>query len=129
MDDDLTSALYPSETIVIGEEFMEVRAVPIDEIELEEYHICGTNGMAVSGYRMDNYIGSATISSGDNTLNEANGKNLESLLRKGEVIEVANDVGGKEYLNVTSITGSSVIFPLSFTGSTTKTSIYAREKK
>ena len=54
--------------------------------------------MAASGYRMENYIGSATISSGDNTLTEANGQNPESLLRQGEVIEVANDVGGKEYL-------------------------------
>ena len=49
--------------------------------------------MAASGYRMENYIGSATISSGDNTLTEANGQNLESLLRQGEVIEVANDAG------------------------------------
>ena len=54
--------------------------------------------MAASGYRMENYIGSGTISSGDNTLTEANGQNPESLLRQGEVIEVANDVGGKEYL-------------------------------
>ncbi|KAL7541113.1 LOW QUALITY PROTEIN: hypothetical protein ACHAXR_012985 [Thalassiosira sp. AJA248-18] len=128
MGDDLSSVLHPGETIVIGEEFVQVQAVSVNKIELEEYHIRGTDGVAVPGFRMDNYIGSATISLGDNTLAEANGKNLESVLRPGEVVEVTNDAGGKEYLTVISITGSSVIFSPNFTGSTTTTPIYARKK-
>jgi hypothetical protein len=74
MGDDLTSILHPGETIVIEEEYVEVRAVLANKIELTEYHIRGTNGAAVSGYRMNNYIGSATLSPGDSTLVEANGQ-------------------------------------------------------
>ncbi|KAL7444023.1 hypothetical protein ACHAXM_009254 [Skeletonema potamos] len=114
LGDDLTSTLHPKETIVIANERVEVAAVHVDRIELKETHIRGTNGNYVSGYRKENYIGSAIITSGSNTLVETNGKNLETLLRPGDVIQVYNDVGNKEYLTVTSITGSTVAFTPSF---------------
>jgi len=114
LGDDLTSTLHPQETIVIAGEHVDVAAVYVDRIELKENHVRGTNGNYVSGYRKENYIGSAIITSGSNTLVETNGKNLESLLRPGEIIQVYNDVGNKEYLTITSITGSTVAFTPSF---------------
>jgi len=129
MGDDLTSTLHPGEMILIEGELAEVQSVSADEIILKEYHIGGTNGMSVVGYRMNNYIGSSTISPGDNSLVETNGKNLESILRIGEVIQVTNNIGDKEYLTVTSITGSSVSFSPSYSGDTiTKTPIYTKQK-
>ena len=124
---DLTSVLHPGERIVIGEEVMEVLSVFVGEIEVKEYHIQRTDGVALSGYRMDSYIGSATISG--TSLTEANGLRLESILRPGEVIEVfTNEIGDKQLLTVTSIVENSILFSPSFEGSTTRTPIYARKK-
>ena len=124
---DLTSVLHPGERIVIGEEVMEVLSVFVGEIEVKEYHIQRTDGVALSGYRMDSYIGSATISG--TSLTEANGLRLESILRPGEVIEVfTNEIGDKQLLTVTSIVENSISFSPSFAGSTTRTPIYARKK-
>jgi len=130
MGDDLTSVLYPREKIVVGEEVLEVLSVFVGEIEVKEYHTRGTNGVALSGYRMDNYIGSATILPGGSSLTEVNGLSLESVLLPGEVIEVfTNDIGGKQHLTVTSITGSSVLFSPSFAGSTTtRTPMYGKKR-
>ena len=127
MGDDLTSVLHPGETIVIGQEIMEVRNVRVNSILVEEYHIRGTSGVAVPGYRMNNYIGSANISPGGTSLMETNGLDLESIIQSGEVIEVfTDDFGGKEYLTVTSVTASSVSFSPRFSGSIATSPIYAR---
>ena len=129
MGDDLTSVLHPGEKIVIEDELVEVLVVSADKIELREYHVQGTDGLAVAGYRMNNYIGSTTIAPGDNSFTEDSGQNMESIIRSGEVIEVTNGGGDKQYLTVSSITGSSVSFSPSFVGSTiTKTPIYTRKK-
>ena len=125
--DDLTSILHPGESIVIGDELTKVLTVSADKIELEEYHIRGTNGVAVPGYRMNNYIGSATISNGDNILSVDNAHDLQTLVRLGEVIEVTSDVG-REYLTVTGVTTNSLTVSPSFTGSTTKTPIHVKKK-
>ncbi|KAL7442689.1 hypothetical protein ACHAXH_009869 [Discostella pseudostelligera] len=124
---DLTAVLHPGEMFVVGQEKMEVRAVRESEIEVKEYHIRGTSGVAVPGYRMNNYIGSGTISPGGNSLTEINGLSLESVLRSGEVIEVFTDgFGGKEYLTVASVAASSVTFSPRFSGIITETPIYVR---
>ncbi|KAL9181119.1 hypothetical protein ACHAXT_009924 [Thalassiosira profunda] len=128
MGDDLRSVLHPGERIVIGDESAEVKSVSADKIELAEYHVRGSGGVAVPGYRMDNYIGSATLSSGATSLTEANGQNLESALRPGDVIQVQNDVGASEYLTVSSVSGSIVNFSPSYSGGTTTTPIYANKK-
>jgi hypothetical protein len=47
MGDDLTHVLYPGEKIVVGEEVLEVLSVFVGEIEVKEYHIRGTNGVAL----------------------------------------------------------------------------------
>ena len=88
MGDDLTSVLHPGEKIVIEDELVEVLVVSADKIELKEYHVQGTDGLAVAGYRMNNYIGSTTIAPGDNSFTEDSGQNMESIIRSGEVIEV-----------------------------------------
>ena len=49
---------------------------------------------------MDNCIGSTAVNAGDTTLIEANGHNLEPLIRPDEVIEVMNDTEGKVHLTV-----------------------------
>ncbi|KAL7554112.1 hypothetical protein ACHAWF_017504 [Thalassiosira exigua] len=126
--DDLTSVLHPGEVVVIADEYVEVRQVSADVIELRECHVRGTGGVAAPGYRMDTYIGSAMISQGDHTLTESNGRNLETALRVGEVVQVTNAASGKEYLTVTSISGSSVDFTPSYSGLTSRTPIYARKK-
>ena len=104
MGDDLTSVLHSDEKILIEEELVEIKAISVDEIELKKYHVEGTNSMAVEGYRLNNYIGSTILTPGDSSLIEANGQNLKSVLRTGDIIQVTNDVGGKEYLAITSVT-------------------------
>ena len=126
--DDLSSTLHPKETIVIADERVEVAAVFADRIELKESHVRGTNGNYVSGYRKENYIGSAMLMSGSSALVETNGRNLEYLLRPGEIIQVYNDVGSKEYLTITSISGSTVAFTPSYEGITVSTPIHSKTK-
>ena len=126
--DDLISTLHSKESIIIADEHVEVAAVYADRIELKENHIRGTNGNYVPGYRQENYIGSTIIASGSNTLVETNGRNLESLLRLGDIIQVYNDVGSREYLTITSITGSTVAFTPSFEGVSVSTPIHTKTK-
>lgn len=126
---DLTSVLHPGEKIVIVEEMLEVRSISVGEIVVKECHIRGTGGVAVPGYRMSNYIGSAIIVSGGDTLVEANGLSLGSFLRPGEVIEVFRDEFGEtQYLTVVSFIGNLISFTPSFAGSVDMTPIYARNK-
>ncbi len=126
--DDLSSTLHPKETILIADELVEVAAVYADRIELRECHIHGTNGNYVPGYRQENYIGSAMIVSGSSTLVESNGRNLEYLLGPGEIIQVYNDDGTKQYLTIASITGSTVAFTPTFEGTTLSTPIHVKQK-
>ena len=127
--EDLTYVLHPGEKIVVGEEMLEVRSISVGEIEVKECHIRGTGGVAVPGYRMNNYIGSAIIAPGGDTLVEANGRSLGSFLRPGEVIEVfIDEFGGTQYLTVDSFIGNSISFTPSFVGIIDKTPIYSRNK-
>ena len=93
--------------------------------------MAGTNGVAVLAYRINNYVGSATISPGDNSFTEAtNGRNLEKVLRPGEVLQATDDVGDEVvYLTISSVSSSSVSFEPSYTGDNpTTTPIYTRKK-
>ena len=125
---DLTPVLHTGELVLIGEELVTVRSVHNDGFAIKEYHVKGTGDTPVFGYRMDNYIGSTTLNAGDTTLNEANGQNLEPLIRPGEVIEVMNDTGGKVHLTVNAVSGNAVSFSPSHTGSSAITPIFTRKK-
>lgn len=128
MGDDLSAVLHRGETIVIEGEYVMIESVEVGRIQLKEYHVRGTDGSAVLGYRMDNYIGSTTIVSGDTTLTEANGQDLTLAVQVGDVIEITNDVGGKEYLTIVSVIGSSISFSPCYAGDTVETPIYAKKK-
>jgi hypothetical protein len=126
MGDDLQLVLLPGENIKIEGELVTVEAVSSDGFYLNEYHVKGTGGDTVFGYRMDNYIGAATISAGDSTLIEISGRNLEPLVRPGDEIEIINDIG-QQYLIVTSVYGSSLDFSPSYTGNTVTTPMHSRK--
>ena len=125
---DLTTFLFQGETIFISGELVTVREVYSDGFEIGEYHVKGTSDSPVFGYRMDNFIGAATISSGDSTIIEVSGQNLEPIIAPGEVIEVFNDIGVKTHLTVVAVTGSSLNFAPPFTGTTVTTPIYSQKK-
>ena len=126
--DDHRSTLHAKESIVIANERVEVAAIYADRIELKESHVHGTSGNYEAGYRKENYVGSAVITSGGNTCVETNGRNLEYVLKPGEVIQVNDDLGNEKYLTVTSINGGTVVFTPTYEGNTISTPIYTKTK-
>ncbi|KAL3797523.1 hypothetical protein HJC23_009887 [Cyclotella cryptica] len=125
---DLTPVLLPGETFLIEGELVTVGRVRSDGIELKEYHLKGTNGNAVFGYRMDNYVGAAVISRGATVLNDVNGHRLDLLVKPGDSIQIFDETGTKLYLTVLSVSGSSLQFSPSYAGNTVTTPIYARKR-
>ncbi|KAL7473049.1 hypothetical protein ACHAXS_013421 [Conticribra weissflogii] len=128
MGDDLTSDLHPGDIILIEEEFVEVQAVETDTIELVEYHSKGTKEGGAFGYRMDNYVGSATISPGDNSFVEANGRNVEKILKVGDMIQLRDSNERNQYVTVSSVDESNVIFSPPFNSEiVARTPVYAKK--
>jgi hypothetical protein len=126
-DHDLTSTLHSRETILIADQLVEVAAVFVDKIQLKECHEQGAN--TVPAFRQENYIGSAIITPGSDVLIESNGRNLASVLRPGDIVQVFNYAGQKEYLTITATSGISATFTPSFEGgSSVTTPIYTKKK-
>ena len=119
----LQSWLFPGELILIEEELVEVSAVYNEGFEIKEYHVRGTGNIHTFGYRMDNYIGAATVSDGDTALIDISGQNLESLVMPGDYISVQNSE-----FSVQSVSGSSINVTPSYSGITITAPIYARKK-
>ncbi|KAL7514942.1 hypothetical protein ACHAXN_013076 [Cyclotella atomus] len=125
---DLRSVLHAGETILIECELVVVGAVDDNGFEIKEYHIKGTGDQPVFGYRMNSYIGAATLSSGDATLIESSGQNLEAFVKPGDSIQVMDDTGAKIHLTVTAVSGTTVDFSPRYAGGTVTTPIHARRK-
>jgi hypothetical protein len=126
--DDLTRVLVPGESIVIDNEIMVIEAITDIEITFHSYHLYGTSGAQVPGYAMDNIIGSASITNGDDLLTDRENKKIGNYVDVGDDIKLHDSSGEAKYFSVKAKTVQSIQLDRKFHGQSTITSIIIRKR-
>ncbi len=126
--DDLSAVLAPGDSIMINSQLMKIEKISNIEITFNVYHLDGTGGIQIPAYGMDNIIGLASLTNGDEFLTDLENKNIGNFVEVGDYIKIHDSKGEALFFQVKSKTLQSIQVDRAYNEQSTLTSICIRKK-